>query len=178
MIRSLPLTALSLLLGFFFIFVGIIKVTPKVNPDIFKDMVTKPNLTLNHKIPILASNPWHLLKQQEFGRYNKVFPFYKQTGWRPLAKNFRLTIGILEIVCGAILVIIPGPLKEISSAILLLTMVGGFYTHYALKDSFERMAPSLIFSLLIICRLIILYQVHKKEKRKKSWSGNFWKMRD
>lgn len=39
MIRSLPLTALSLLLGFFFVFVGLIKVTPKVNPDIYKDMV-------------------------------------------------------------------------------------------------------------------------------------------
>ena len=40
-----------------------------------------------------------------------------------------------------------------------------FYTHYALGDSFERMAPSLIFGLLLFCRLIILYQVVKKEKK-------------
>ena len=39
MLRSLPLTALSLLLGFFFIFVGSIKISPKVNEDIFRDMV-------------------------------------------------------------------------------------------------------------------------------------------
>ncbi len=39
MMRSLPLAALSLLLGFFFVFVGTIKLTPKVNPDVYKDMV-------------------------------------------------------------------------------------------------------------------------------------------
>ncbi|CAF0847991.1 unnamed protein product [Brachionus calyciflorus] len=141
MIRSLPLTALSLLLGFFFIFVGLIKITPKVNADIYKDM------------------------QQEFGRYNKVFPFYKYTGWRPYAKNFRFAAGLAEVICGAILVVIPGPLKELASLILLGILIGGFYTHYALNDSFERMAPSLIFSLLIVCRFIILYQVSKKERR-------------
>ena len=40
-----------------------------------------------------------------------------------------------------------------------------FYTHYALGDSFERMAPALIFGLLLFCRLIILMQVIKKEKK-------------
>ena len=71
----------------------------------------------------------------------------------------------MEVVCGAILVLIPGPLKEVASFLLLAVMIGGFYTHYALNDSFERLAPSLIFSLLIICRFIILYQVNRKEKK-------------
>ena len=84
MIRSLPLTALSLLLGFFFVFIGIIKVTPSINAEIYRDM------------------------KQEFGRYNKVFPLYKYTGWRPYAKNFRMAFGMTEVICGAILVIIPG----------------------------------------------------------------------
>jgi hypothetical protein len=44
-------------------------------------------------------------------------------------------------------------------------MSGAIYTHIALNDAFDRVAPSLIFSLLIICRLIILYQVNCKEKR-------------
>ena len=44
-------------------------------------------------------------------------------------------------------------------------MAGGFYTHYALKDAFERLAPSLVFGLLLVCRLIIYYQVSTKEKR-------------
>lgn len=44
-------------------------------------------------------------------------------------------------------------------------MGGGFYTHFALGDTFERMAPSLIFGLLLVCRLIILHQVNKKERQ-------------
>ncbi len=39
---------------------------------------------------------------------NKVFPFYQITGWRPYAKNYRMTVGIAEIVCGTILILIPG----------------------------------------------------------------------
>lgn len=58
-----------------------------------------------------------------------------------------------------------GPAKELASVLLLICMGGGFYTHYALNDSFERMAPSLIFGLLIVCRLIILQQVSNKEKK-------------
>jgi len=34
-----------------------------------------------------------------------------------------------------------------------------------LGDNFERMAPALIFGLLLTCRLIILVQVIKKEKQ-------------
>jgi len=52
-------------------------------------------------------------------------------------------------------------------------MAGGFYTHYALNDSFERIAPSLIFGLLIICRLIILSQVIKKEKTEEEMLRKF-----
>ena len=44
-------------------------------------------------------------------------------------------------------------------------MMGAVYFHYTLKDSFDRMAPCFVFSLLIICRLIILFQVNHREKR-------------
>lgn len=45
-------------------------------------------------------------------------------------------------------------------------MVGGFYTHYALNDKFERSAPSLVFALLLLCRLVISYQVNRREEAK------------
>ncbi len=49
---------------------------------------------------------------------------------------------------------------------ILLGLLGGaFYTHYALGDPFERMAPSLIFALLVMCRMIILYQVNRRERQ-------------
>ena len=43
-------------------------------------------------------------------------------------------------------------------------MLGAVYTHYVLHDKFERMAPGLIFSLLLLTRLIIHRQVTQREK--------------
>jgi len=124
----------------FFIFVGHFKVTPNFFPDIHEDM------------------------RREFGRVNKVFPFYEITGWRPFARNYRLAVGITEIVCGLILVLVPGRLKQLANVILLITMLGAVYTHYTLGDKFERMAPGLAFSLLLLTRLIIHRQVTQREK--------------
>ncbi|CAF1600814.1 unnamed protein product, partial [Didymodactylos carnosus] len=138
---SLALTVLSLTLGLFFILVGQFKVTPKFFPEVHEDM------------------------RREFGRVNKVFPLYKQTGWRPFAKNYRLFIGFTEIVCGAILALVPGSPKQLANVILLFVMLGAVYTHYILKDKFERMAPGLVFSLLLLTRLIIHRQVQQREKR-------------
>ncbi|CAF1042908.1 unnamed protein product [Adineta steineri] len=131
---SVALSVLTLTLGMFFILIGQFKVTPKYFPDIHEDM------------------------RREFGRINKVFPLYQITNWRPYAKNYRMTIGILEIVCGAVLVLIPGRLKQIANTILLMLMLGAVYTHYTLHDKFDRMAPGIIFSLLLSTRLIIYWQ--------------------
>lgn len=126
---------------------------------------------------------FYFFKRREFGRINKVFPFYEITGWRPFAKNYRLTVGITEVVCGAILVLIPGKLfkflsfkknsyficsgrlKQLANFVLLVVMLGAVYTHYALHDKFDRMAPGLVFSLLLVTRLIIHRQVSQREKR-------------
>ncbi|CAF0819545.1 unnamed protein product [Rotaria sordida] len=137
---SIALTVLTLTLGMFFIFVGHFKITPKFFPDVHEDM------------------------RREFGRVNKVFPFYQVTGWRPYAKNYRLAVGIAEVVCGAILVLIPGRLKQLANVVLLILMLGAVYTHYILHDKFERMAPGLVFSLLLLTRLIIYRQVVQREK--------------
>jgi hypothetical protein len=37
-------------------------------------------------------------------------------------------------------------------------MLGAVYTHYALNDKFDRIAPGLIFSLLLLTRLVIYWQ--------------------
>lgn len=43
-------------------------------------------------------------------------------------------------------------------------MLGAVYTHYILGDKFERMAPGLVFALLLLTRLIIHRQVTQREK--------------
>lgn len=37
-------------------------------------------------------------------------------------------------------------------------MLGAIYTHYALHDKLDRMAPGIIFGLLLATRLIIYQQ--------------------
>lgn len=37
------------------------------------------------------------------------------------------------------------------------------YTHYVAKDKFERMAPALVFLFMLAGRLIIDYQLRRKE---------------
>ena len=44
-------------------------------------------------------------------------------------------------------------------------MGGALYTLSVLKDPFEKMVPSLIFGLLLLCRLVILYQVNRREEK-------------
>ena len=90
---------------------------------------------------------------------------YKQTGWRPFAKNYRLTVGLAEFISGAVLVFVPGRLKQVANVVLLVVMLGAVYTHYMLHDKFERIAPGLVFSLLLLTRLIIHRQVTQREKR-------------
>ena len=37
-----------------------------------------------------------------------VFPFYKQLGWRPKTSEYRRAVGTIELVCGLILMLVPG----------------------------------------------------------------------
>lgn len=44
-------------------------------------------------------------------------------------------------------------------------MLGAFYTHTILEDKFERTAPSIVFALMLGCRLVVYLQVKRKEKK-------------
>lgn len=83
-VAKLVLTLLSFLIGFFFIFVGIMKLTPVANEEVHEQM------------------------KQNFHEAAKVFPFQKYTGFKPKPDLFRTVIGAIEVVCGAILLLIPG----------------------------------------------------------------------
>jgi uncharacterized membrane protein YdbT with pleckstrin-like domain len=47
-------------------------------------------------------------------------------------------------------------------------MLGAVYTHYTLHDKLDRMAPGIVFSLLLFTRLIIHRLATQREKRLKS----------
>lgn len=137
--KSLVLTTLSLFLGLFFIFVGSMKVTPNINREMHREI------------------------RRNFVQYSKVFPTTKYMGLKMSPKWYRLAVGWAEVVCGTTLVLVPGRVKQVANVVLLILMLGALYTHAALQDKFERMAPSIVFTLMLGCRLVVYYQVRRRQ---------------
>jgi len=141
MVRSLVLTTLSVFLGLFFIFVGSMKITPNINREMHREI------------------------RRNFVQYARVFPTAVLFALRVSPKWLRLVVGWAEVCCGTTLLLIPGHVKQFVNTILLLLCLGAIYTHAMLRDPFERMAPALFFALLLGCRLVVFYQVRKREQR-------------
>jgi hypothetical protein len=138
---SVVLKVLSLTLGLFFIFVGTLKLTPSVNGEIYKEM------------------------RKTYIRNSKVFPLVKQTGWKPNPHTYRKTVGSLEIICGALLAFLPGPVKEAANIFLLAITLNDIYAHYSLDEGLDKMSPAIVFALLLSCRLVIFLQALAAEPK-------------
>lgn len=137
---SIVLKTLSILLGVFFIFVGLIKLTPLLNSEMHKEM------------------------RKSFVQYTKVFPVPLDAfGIKLTSKWYRRTVGGVELFCGLSLLLLPGLLKKAANIVLLILMLGAAYSHYAVGDRFERMAPALVFTFMLTCRLVVNWQVKRKE---------------
>ena len=52
-----------------------------------------------------------------------------------------------------------GEMKEASNVILLAIMLNDIFAHYTLDEDLENMCPSIVFALLLTCRIIIYLQV-------------------
>ncbi len=135
------LIVLSLSIGLFFILVGSLKLSPAINDEVYREM------------------------RKVFIRHAKVFPFLNIPGWKVHPQTLRKVVGTLEVVCGTILVIIPGILKEVASVVLFIIMCGAMYGHYSLGDKMDKLTPALVFGLLLVCRFIVNLQVRAREKR-------------
>ncbi|OWF40182.1 transmembrane protein 35A-like [Mizuhopecten yessoensis] len=132
---SFVLRVLSLTLGIFFIFIGTLKLSPSINDELYRQM------------------------RRSFIKSANVFPLWKLTGWRPSPHMYRKMFGGTEIICGVILVAIPGPLKDVVNVVMLLMMLLDVYTHWALDEGLDKMSLSIVFLLLLTCRLIVYLQV-------------------
>jgi len=44
-------------------------------------------------------------------------------------------------------------------------MLFATYNHWMVGDKFERLAPSLVFFFMLSCRMIVEYQIKRKEKQ-------------
>ncbi|KAK3578443.1 hypothetical protein CHS0354_037420 [Potamilus streckersoni] len=147
---------LSVTLGLFFIFVGILKICPLISTDLYKDM------------------------RKVFIRAAKVFLFHKWTGWRPNPHTYRKVVAVSEIISGAVLAFIPGPAKDVANVLMILLSCNEVYAHYITDEKQERMSLPLVFVLLLCCRLIITLQLRAQERdeKQKAHKASVDKMRN
>jgi len=154
--KSIVLTVLSIFLGLFFLFVGVLKITPMVNREMHREI------------------------RKNFVKYAKAFPLASLVNVKVSPKVYRIAVGWIEIVAGFTLALIPGCLKQIANSVLLLLTLLALYTHSMVETKFERIAPSIVFTLMLICRLIVYYQIRRrtvketqrkssKESKKRDW---------
>ena len=73
---ALVIRSLNILLGIFFTFLGILKITPNISKDLHKDL------------------------RSEYAKFARVFPGAKLAGVKLPSKWYRRSVGVIEIVCG------------------------------------------------------------------------------
>lgn len=139
--NSIVLRSLSVLLGLFFIFVGLIKLSSVVSKDLHKDL------------------------RKEYVKYAKVFPFSDALDFKVPSKWYRRAVGSLEIICGIAMAFVPNhKIKNASNICLLVLTLMAVYSHYMVADKLERTAPALVFLFMLSGRLVVYFQLQKKEE--------------
>ncbi|VEN51867.1 unnamed protein product [Callosobruchus maculatus] len=137
---SIVLRSLSILLGLFFIFVGLIKISSVLSKDLHKDL------------------------RKEFVKYAKVFPFSEMLDFKIPSKWYRRTVGALEIICGIAMAFIPShKIKNIANTCLLTLTLMAVYSHYMVADKLERTAPALVFLFMLTGRLVVFFQLQRAQ---------------
>lgn len=137
---SIVLKSLSILLGLFFIFIGLMKLTPHISKDLHRDL------------------------RKNYVKYAKVFPFSTLFDFKLPSKWYRRSVGGLEVLCGLAMVLIPNhKIKNAANMTLLMLMFLAVYSHYMVSDPFERCGPALVFTFMLSGRLVIWYQASRRE---------------
>lgn len=132
---SIVLKSLSVLLGIFFLFVGTMKVTSSLSKDLHKDV------------------------RKEYVKYAKVFPLASTLGFKIPSKWYRTVVGVLEIISGLAMTVMPNNnVKTACNGVLLSLMMLTIYSQWVVNDKFERIGPALVCFFMLTCRLIIDWQ--------------------
>ncbi|KAH9511750.1 DoxX-like [Dermatophagoides farinae] len=141
--RSIVLTALSIFLGSFFILMGILKLSPAISPEIHREL------------------------RRNFIHFAKLIPIMNTYfGWKIPARLYRIGWGTTELLAGFILIFLPfRRLKIIANIILLLLTLFSIHNHYSAEHRFDRIAPCIVFTLMLSCRLVVEYQVQRRTNR-------------
>ncbi|NWT18913.1 TM35A protein, partial [Vireo altiloquus] len=103
--RTITIVALSVALGLFFVFMGTIKLTPRLSRDAYNEM------------------------KRAYKSYVRALPMLKKMGVSSIL--LRKSIGALEVACGIVMTLVPGRPKDVANFLLLLLLVGDPLKRYA-----------------------------------------------
>ncbi|KAJ8967274.1 hypothetical protein NQ317_016285 [Molorchus minor] len=201
---SIVLRSLSILLGLFFVFVGLIKISSVVSKDLHKDLrkeyvkyakVFPFSELLNFKVP----SKWYRRVSGSVGNYlwyiNGIYtkslwpgsnyledllgdvplatvrpfegcgcnmmvlhltmPFRRKSGTGSQYNNYNFDDELTAIKVDKI--------KNASNICLLLLTLTAVYSHYMVADKLERTAPALVFLFMLSGRLVVYFQLQRRE---------------
>ncbi|XP_018602075.1 transmembrane protein 35A [Scleropages formosus] len=137
--RTITIVTLSFALGLFFVFMGTIKLTPRLSKDAYNEM------------------------KQAYKSYAKALPALKKMGISSVL--LRKIIGSLELGCGIVMTLVPGRPKDVANFLLLLVMLAVLFFHQLVGDPLKRYAHALVFGILLTCRLLIARQGEERPER-------------
>ncbi|XP_061690781.1 novel acetylcholine receptor chaperone [Syngnathoides biaculeatus] len=140
--RTVTIVALSFALGLFFVFMGTIKLTPRLSKDAHSEM------------------------KRAYKSYAKALPGLKKIGVTSVL--LRKIIGSLEVACGAVLTLVPGRPKDVANFVLLLVTLAVLFFHQLVGDPLKRYAHALVFGILLTCRLLVARQSDERPEREES----------
>ncbi|XP_039621969.1 novel acetylcholine receptor chaperone [Erpetoichthys calabaricus] len=143
--RTVTIVALSIALGLFFVFMGTIKLTPRLSKDAYNEM------------------------KRAYKNYAKALPGLKKMGVSSIL--LRKIIGTLEVTCGIVLTLVPGRPKDVANFLLLLVMLAVLFFHQLVGDPLKRYAHALVFGILLTCRLLIARQTEERPEKDESRDG-------
>ncbi|KAM4018900.1 putative acetylcholine receptor chaperone [Anomaloglossus baeobatrachus] len=140
--RTVTIFALSAALGLFFVFMGTIKLTPKLSKDAYSEM------------------------KRAYKSYLKALPGLKRLGITSVL--LRKTVGSLELACGIVLTLVPGRPKDVANFVLLLLVLIVLFFHQLVGDPLKRYAHALVFGILLTCRLLVSRQPEEELRDRKA----------
>ncbi|XP_022835772.1 uncharacterized protein LOC111363200 [Spodoptera litura] len=110
-----------------------------------------------------------LFQRKEYVRYAKVFPLTETLDFKLPSKWYRRAVGGLEILFGLALAAIPShKIKNTANIGLVLLMILAAYSHVMVGDPFDRCAPALVFFFMLSGRLVVWYQISRREEMERA----------
>lgn len=118
------------------------------------------------KISPFLSKDLHKDLRKEYVKYSKVFPLSDVLDLKIPSKWYRRIVGGLEVGSGIAMALIPHhKIKNAGNVTLLALMFLSIYNHYMVSDAFERIGPALVFTFMLTGRLVVWYQISRREAK-------------